>query len=149
MGRITIATENINSIDANELIDELSDVLMNITGDSGRGSFDNSDMNNSRSVFVIAKEEGRAVGCGAFREISIDTAEIKRMYTRKKSCGIGKRIITYLEANAKEFGYNRTVLETRRCNENAVNFYLNNGYKIISNYDLRKDLLSGLINGDN
>jgi len=56
------------------------------------------------------------------------------MYARKKSCGIGNKILTYLEEQAKELGYNRIVLETRKCNENAVIFYLNNGYQAINNY---------------
>ncbi|MHB8128819.1 MAG: GNAT family N-acetyltransferase [Mobilitalea sp.] len=134
MGRITISKENINSIDANELIDELSNELNEITGNSGRGSFDNSDVDKQRSMFVIAREDEKAVGCGAFREISSDTAEIKRMYVRTKSRGIGEKILIYLEEKAKEYGYCKIVLETRKCNQNAVKFYLNNGYEEIKNY---------------
>lgn len=131
---IAIVKENINSEEANELIAELSDELKKITGDSGRASFDNADINNPRSIFVVAREGGEAVGCGALRELSNDCAEIKRMYARKKSCGIGHEILTYLEGQAKDCGYRRIVLETRSCNGSAVKFYLSNGYKVISNY---------------
>lgn len=134
MGNITIAKENIQSKDAIALIEELSDELKSITGDSGQSSFNSTDINNKRSLFVIARENGRAVGCGAFREISGEIAEIKRMYVRKKSCGVGSRILSYLEREAKKSGYSRTLLETRKCNGNAVNFYLKNGYTIIPNY---------------
>lgn len=130
----TISKENINSKEAIELINELSHELSKITGDSGRGSFMNSDIDNPRSMFIIAREDGKAVGCGAFREISSEIAEIKRMYSRKKSSGIGDKMLQYLEEQAKEFGYKKIVLETRKCNENAVKFYLNNGYQTISNY---------------
>ena len=134
MDKLTISEEKIDSSEAELLIAELSTELRNITGNSGQGSFENSDMDNPRSVFVIARENEAAVGCGAFRELSSDTAEIKRMYARKKSSGIGIRILAYLEDRAKEFGYKKVVLETRRCNTKAVNFYLNNEYNVISNY---------------
>lgn len=131
---ITIEIENIDSSDANELLDELSAELENITGNSGRGSFNILDINNPRLIFVIAREKGIAVGCGAFREISEEIAEVKRMYARKKSCGIGNKILSFLETQAKELGYRTLILETRRCNEKAVVFYLKQGYKVISNY---------------
>lgn len=131
---ITIGIENINSSDAITLMDELSAELEYITGNSGRGSFDNADIKNPRSIFVIVRESDIAVGCGAFRELSDDTAEIKRMYTKRKSVGIGGKILSYLEDQAKEFEYRRIVLETRKCNENAVSFYLNHGYRVIKNY---------------
>lgn len=131
---ITISKGNINAKEAKELIDDLSCELNKITGDSGRGSFMNSDMDNPRSIFIIAREDGKAVGCGALREISSETAEIKRMFSRKKTSGIGSKMLEYLEARAKEFGYKKIVLETRKRNENAVKFYLKNGYIIVSNY---------------
>ncbi len=130
----TIEIENINSLEVTGLIDELSAELEGITGNSGRGSFDNSDIKNPRSIFVIAREGNIAVGCGAFRELSDDTAEIKRMYAKKKSVGVGGRILAYLEEQAKELGYSRFVLETRKCNEKAVSFYQRHGYRVIKNY---------------
>lgn len=132
--KIEIEIANIDTMQAAALMDELSAELENITGNSGRGSFDNSDINNPRSIFVIAWENGIAVGCGAFRELSDDIAEIKRMYARKKSCGIGGKVLSYLEEQAKNFGYTTFWLETRKCNEKAVTFYLNHGYKVITNY---------------
>lgn len=134
MVSLSITKENINTKEANDLIEELSFELTQITGNSGKGSFENSDIDNPRSIFVIARENGNAIGCGAFREISNEIAEIKRMYARKKSSGIGNKILSYLEEQAKKFGYSKIILETRKCNENAVNFYLKNEYKIISNY---------------
>lgn len=129
-----INEENIESKDAVMLIEELSKTLEKITGSSGKNSFNNVDINNPRSVFVIGREEGKAAGCGAIREISKDTAELKRMFTVKKGQGAGKKILEYLENEAKILGYKRIILETRKCNSNAVNFYLHNYYKIINNY---------------
>lgn len=131
---ISIKKECINSQDAIKLMHELSDTLEKITGNSGKGSFDNSDMLNPRSIFIIARDDNKAVGCGALREINNDIAEIKRMYAAEKNHGIGNIILLYLENKAKDFGYSKVILETRKCNENAVKFYLKNSYKIIDNY---------------
>lgn len=131
---VIIEKTSINSSDAIELIDELSVELQTITGNNGRSSFDNNDMKNLRSIFVIAKVNNVAIGCGALRELSNDTAEIKRMYSRKKSCGIGGKILSFIEEQATDFGYSKLLLETRKCNEKAVAFYLNHGYKVINNY---------------
>jgi ribosomal protein S18 acetylase RimI-like enzyme len=56
------------------------------------------------------------------------------MYTRKSNCGIGKKILVFLENEEKKYGYKIIRLETRKRNINDVNFYANNGYKIIQNY---------------
>jgi ribosomal protein S18 acetylase RimI-like enzyme len=144
MENIIISKENINSKDAKELINELSNELCYITGNSGRDSFDNSDVTKLRSVFVVAREEETAIGCGAFREMACDTAEIKRMYVRTKSRGIGKKILIYLEQLAKEYGYSKIMLETRKCNENAVNFYISNGYKEAQSYGKYKNICDAI-----
>lgn len=85
-------------------------------------------------MFVIAYEDGKPVGCGCFREISSNTAEIKRMYAKVKRHRVGEEILKYLEKEARKLDYSQIILETRKININAVNFYLKNGYKICSNY---------------
>ena len=61
-----IKPENINSIEARALLDALSDELQTITGNSGRASFQDTDINNPRSLFVVALEGEVAVGCGSY-----------------------------------------------------------------------------------
>lgn len=135
MEKIIINVENIASVDANILINELSEELKMITGNDGRGSFNTKDVLNERSVFVIARDsQGEPLGCAALRNISNDVAEVKRMYARKKSLGIGSSILAFLEDRAKELGYKKILIATRAVNINAVNFYKKNGYKIIDNY---------------
>lgn len=135
MDHYLITEESIKSEDAYRLINELSDALQDITGDSGRNSFDISDLDNPRALFVIARDvTGEAVGCGAFRPFREDIAEVKRMYARHKVKGIGTQILSYLEERAKAFGYSRIWLETRIINIKAVTFYENRGYHKIDNY---------------
>lgn len=121
--------------DAVKLIDELSETLHDITGSSGRNSFNSNDVSVSRSTFVIAYDEsGEAVGCGAIRPIDENIAEVKRVYARTKTKGVGTEILCYLEAKAKRLGYNAIWLETRLINKRAVAFYEHRGYYRIQNY---------------
>ncbi len=123
------------SLAAAELMDELSDTLQAITGDSGRSSFDTADIKHPRGLFVIAyNNQQEALGCGAIRQAEGNSAEIKRMYARYKGAGIGSAILSYLEKQAKELGYVSLKLETRLINHNAVCFYESMGYKRIGNY---------------
>jgi hypothetical protein len=52
---ISIKAEDPNSPDALALMEELSESLQLITGDSGRNSFDVKDVCVPRSVFIIAR----------------------------------------------------------------------------------------------
>lgn len=134
-GTYTVKIESVDSEEASSLLEELSRELEHITGCSGNSSFDISDIDDTRAVFAIARNQwGEAVGCGAIRPLNEHTAEIKRVYSRIKKAGIGKGIVCFLEAQAKALGYKSVCLETRIVNQNAFAFYKKLGYKVILNY---------------
>ncbi|MEO6903330.1 MAG: GNAT family N-acetyltransferase [Bacteroidia bacterium] len=85
---------------------------------------------------VIAYENNEPVGCGAIKEYSIESMEVKRMFVQipKRGKGISKMILADLENWAKELEYKKCVLETGKKNSEAISLYLKSGYKIISNY---------------
>lgn len=121
--------------DAILLIEELSKTLETITGDSGKNSFDPKDVCVPRSLFVIAYDEnGEPLGCGAIRPIDKNIAEVKRMFAKTKTKGVGTKILLYLESEALKLGYSTLWLETRVINKAAVSFYKKRGYIQISNY---------------
>ena len=100
--------------DAQQLIQRLSDTLNQRVGDSGKSSFKDADPD----PFVIARLDNEPVGCGAFREHSADTAEIKRMYAQVP--GVGKQILKVLEESIRRKGYIRVILSTRKKNDHAM-----------------------------
>jgi len=120
--------------DAKELIDELSDILERVTGRSGRASFVASDVEGPRAAFMVAYDARGPVGCGGIRPLGDDTAEVKRVYSRRRGEGVGGRILAALETRARTLGYGRLVVETGRPNEGAVRFYLAHGYVERENY---------------
>jgi ribosomal protein S18 acetylase RimI-like enzyme len=125
---IEIREASVTSADAKQLLKELSDVLTQMTGASGEASFAVEDVGNERSAFVIAYVNGLACGCGALRPHTETTAEIKRVYARPNSIGVGTAIVKALEQKARALGYTELVLETRKVNVDAVAFYRKLGY---------------------
>lgn len=117
------------------LMAELSTALEAITGDSGKASFDPDDVRGPAACFVVARSDsGAALGCGAFRPLEPGVAEIKRMYARHGTSGVGSAVLRYLEGEAQALGYQAVWLETRLVNRRAMDFYEARGYQRIANY---------------
>ena len=120
---------------ASSLLDRLSETLATITGDSGRASFDPSDVEGAGAKFVLAYDVlEEAVGCGAYRPLSDGIGEVKRMFAIPGTKGVGALILAFLEASAFSDGYGELWLETRLINHRAVSFYERHGYSRIPNF---------------
>lgn len=85
---------------------------------------------------TVAYEYDLAVGCGAIKEFSEGTMEVKRMFVSAshRGKGIAGRILAELETWATEMGYSRCILETGKRQVEAVALYKKSGYSIIPNY---------------
>ena len=85
---------------------------------------------------VLAYADGEPAGCGAIKEYSAVTMEIKRMFVvadhRRK--GIAARILSELERWAAELSFSKCILETGKKQPEAIELYKKNGYKPIPNY---------------
>ena len=62
----------------------------------------------------IARDNGKAIGCGALKKHGGGIGEVKRMYTRPgfQGQGVGGRIVAHVEDQARADGLNKLVLET-------------------------------------
>lgn len=121
------------------IIEELSANLYLRFGSDGKNSFLDWQNDNSKFVFVIAEFNNEIVGCGAIRPIDKNTGEVKRMYSKYPGKKIGQTILVFLENTARTLGYTDLILETRLKNENAIQFYQKQNYKIIPNYGKYRD----------
>ena len=85
---------------------------------------------------VLAVKDGRAVGCGALKELEADVLEVKRMYTvpEQRGRGLAGKLLNELEQWAVEDGYARIVLETGRRQPEAIGLYQKHGYLKTENY---------------
>jgi len=91
---------------------------------------------NKIKYAVVAYENSKPVGCGAIKEYTPNTMEIKRMYTLPESRGkgIASKVLTELETWAAELSYEKCILETGKKQPEAIALYKKNGYKPIPNY---------------
>ena len=121
--------------DALALVEELSEALAAITGDSGKASFAADEARVAGGAFLIARGDDDALlGCAALRPFNAAVGEVKRMYARPGTRGVGQALLVQIEREAAAFGYRELWLETRRVNLRAVAFYRRHGYEEIPNY---------------
>lgn len=95
------------------------------------------DLRPPHGLFVVARLDGRAVGCGALRLTEPGTASIKRMWVSSsvRGSGIGHRILRTLEAEAAKRGLTRLRLETNRQLHEAQAMYRRAGYKEVAAFN--------------
>jgi GNAT superfamily N-acetyltransferase len=88
-------------------------------------------------IFVIARADGVAAGCGALRRRDEATIEVKRMYVapEMRGRGIARKILDHLEGAARTMGAERLVLETGIHQEEAIGLYRKAGFNTIDCFD--------------
>lgn len=88
-------------------------------------------------LFVLARLDDEAVGCGALKVIGRGVGEIKRMWVAPSARGLGiaQRMLDTLERHAASTGLRSLRLDTHRSLEAARTLYLRNGYREIPAYN--------------
>jgi len=101
---------------------------------------------NAIKYVVIAYENSKAIGCGAVKEYSENTMEVKRMFVRLESRGrgIASLMLQELEQWTKELNFKNCILETGKKQPEAIKLYLKNNYHIIPNYGQYADVESSV-----
>jgi putative acetyltransferase len=129
---LSIAAEPLDSQDARRLIAALDAGLAELYPPEQRfgPNLKPEHLEAGRGTFLIARDGGRAVGCGAIRLLDPTTAEVKRMYVEpgQRGKGIGRAVLDSLEAAAKQRGARRLVLETGVHQEAANSLYRRAGF---------------------
>ncbi|MGE8510316.1 GNAT family N-acetyltransferase [Paraburkholderia terricola] len=126
---IVVSREDPSSTDARILLDELSATLAVLTGDGGQSRFSVRDVAVDTARFVVARSAfGTPLGCGAFRPLREDIAELKRLYARPGADGAGSAILAHLEQEAGRLGYAALWLGTHANNRRAIEFYEKHGF---------------------
>jgi DNA-binding MarR family transcriptional regulator/GNAT superfamily N-acetyltransferase len=95
------------------------------------------DMAPPSGLFVIARLDGDAVGCGGFKRVDRATGEIKRVWTAPSARGLGvaRRMLRALEAAAREAGLKTLRLDTNRALTEAHALYRSEGYREIARFN--------------
>lgn len=109
---------------------ELDTEIAALYPDSVIGGIDEAEFEKAGGYFVVAQEGGQTIGCGGFRPVNEECAEIKRMFVRPgaRRNGAARQILRHLEEEARRRGFRSTVLETGCDNAGAIALYESEGY---------------------
>lgn len=130
--RLSITAEPFDSIDARRLIAALDAALAELYPPEQRfgPNLKAQHLDDGRGTFLVAREGGVAVGCGAIRLVDPATAEAKRMYVEpdQRGKGVGSAVLAGLEDAARQLDVQRLVLETGVHQEAAISLYRRAGF---------------------
>lgn len=84
-----------------------------------------------RGVFLVARLDGRPVGCGGLKEVDTGLAELKRLYVvpAARGHGVARALVTALEEHARAAGAARIRLITGLAQPEAVALYASAGWE--------------------
>ena len=127
---LTIAVENVYRPGISELI-ALSDAYSDERYPP-EGNFATAldDLDTPDISLVVARAGADAVGCVGLKFESDGIAELKRLFVHPgaRGGGLGRKLMDFLEALARERGVRRINLETGPLNTEAVKLYKVYGY---------------------
>jgi GNAT superfamily N-acetyltransferase len=131
--KATLMTTSLSSPTARKLLEDLDAELVSLYPDHPYPPPFGDEEASGVGVVLIAYQESRAVGCGAVRQLDKQTAELMRMYVlpSARGRGLGKLLLESLEAEARDLGVVRMVLEAGDRQPDALGLYQSQGYEPI------------------
>ncbi len=132
---VSVAIEPFDSVDARRLVGAL-DVELSLLYEPQQRFGPNlkpEHLKPGLGTFVVARTDGRAVGCGALRRLDASSGEVKRMYVdpEVRGRGVAKHVLARLELAAAELGIRRLVLETGIHQAEAIALYSRAGFRSV------------------
>jgi DNA-binding MarR family transcriptional regulator/GNAT superfamily N-acetyltransferase len=100
-------------------------------------SADDAELTPPAGLLLVATLHGEPVGCGALKFHGDAPAEIKRMWVAPaaRGLGLGRRLLTELEAHATAHGVRNLRLETNRALAEAIGLYRASGYREVAAFN--------------
>jgi GNAT superfamily N-acetyltransferase len=94
-------------------------------------SVETSELAPPAGIWLVAYLGDRPVGCGGLQALDPQTAEIRRIFINQtaRGRGIGRALLSELEAHARRIGYQRVRLTTGDQQPEALNLFESAGYK--------------------
>jgi len=137
---VTVTTEPSDTADARRCVAHYIEELNRLfdAGFDPNGSpADHDDFLPPHGVFLVARLDGQAIGCGGLKSLDVTTGEIKRLWIapEARGLGLGRRLVRLLEDHARGMGLNRVLLDTNRALTAARALYLGEGYAEVPPYN--------------
>jgi putative acetyltransferase len=127
---LVIRVDRPDSEEARLLIRQLDDDLRQRDPGATIHGLHPQDIADPQLTFLVARIDGRAVGCGALRPLELGVGEVKRMYVRPafRGRGVARQVLAALESVARARGYLTLRLETGTRQPEAIGLYRPAGY---------------------
>ncbi|MGD9913131.1 MAG: GNAT family N-acetyltransferase [Rhizobiaceae bacterium] len=95
------------------------------------------DVTPPAGYFLIARMDGKPIGCGALKRLAATEGEVKRVWVARDARGLGvaSRLMDALEKLARELGFQTVKLDTNRTLVEAQAMYAKRGYREIARYN--------------
>jgi GNAT superfamily N-acetyltransferase len=125
---------------AAELLDEMRVELNDVYGTFSRldnPPLDPAELRSPNGVYLVGFEGDVVVGGGGLRRLTVDVAEIQRMFVRpaSRSQGVARALLGALEDEARRLGYSATRLDTGPQQVHALVLYRSVGYLDVPAYN--------------
>jgi putative acetyltransferase len=129
-GRIAIAAERPDHPEAIALIESSDAYMAALYPAQSNHLLDVWSLMHPDVTFIVARIDGRMMGCGAVVDSGEGWAEIKRMFVSPAARGrrIGRRLLERLEVIAAERGASMLRLETGGKQPEALALYASAGF---------------------
>jgi putative acetyltransferase len=133
---VSVTMERIDAPAGTQLVAALLDELLERYGEEDPDAPDAADLAPPDGAFLVARVDGKPVGCGGLKRIDGALGEIKRMYVvpDARRSGVGAEVLRVLEARASALGYERLRLETGVRQPEAIALYERAGYRRAANF---------------
>ena len=133
-GMIDVAVEDPHTADARACLDayfaEIDERFESGFSFDAAEPFDVADMAEPEGLLLLARLPDRPVGCGALHFFPDGVADVKRMWVSPatRRLGLGRRLLSELEAHARAHGVTLLRLETNRSLAEAIALYHSSGF---------------------
>lgn len=95
---------------------------------------DDRDLIPPRGAFLVASVDGEPIACGGLKTDAPGVGTLKRMWVAgsARGLGLGRRMLSALEAEARELGLTTIRLETNDALHEAIALYRSTGFRDVA-----------------
>ena len=128
---VSISIETPLQEDVEILVRELNEFTFTLTPAGYCHHLTPQDMATPQTSLFVARETGKAMGCGALHRHGQKVAEVKRMFVRPaaRRSGIGRMILDRVVSLAVDENFEEIVLETGNNFDRAIELYERAGFE--------------------
>lgn len=133
---IEVAPARLDDPDALELTELVQGEYVLRYGGRDEAPMEVAEFLPPEGLFLLARLDGAAAGCGGWRDLGAGRAEIKRMFTvgEYRNRGVARALLAELERTAAAAGIGELVLETGTVQPEAIALYESSGYRPIDGF---------------